>query len=444
MVINKIKNIFTNISKNPFESKLLKNVMISFIGESGAATITFITTILLIIAIGNSGYGMITIANTYILIIDNIINFQSWQTVVKFGSEYLENNDYTSLEKLIKVCSIIDFLTAFLGAFFSLLFASFISNIMSWNREITSCIYILSIQIFFNFTGTSIGVIRLLDKFKYYSIFRIFAEVMRLLLVIVLCNALGLGLKGVAVAFTLSYIAAYILFIFLFINVIRKNSKLSLYRIIKCNIKDNWKTVINFTFWTNLSSSADIPVQQFDVMFLSMISNEIVAVFKVYKQIGSVLNKLIVPIKQSVMPLYSEYIAKGKFNECYMYLLKMKNKTLQVLVPTVLVTTLIGIPVLNKILGKLYLKYWYILLIYLLLRTFALSYATIHSLFIALGQVKLDFIYTLSANIIYIFVVLLIIKRVGIWAILIGMSIQYTVLIYLKKNKIQSIVKTTY
>lgn len=441
MIRNKVKNLFLSINNSQFKSKLLKNIIISFIGEGGAAIVTFITTILLIATIGDNAYGILTIANSYILIIDSIINFQSWQTVVKFGSEDLEKSDYFSLEKLIKVCCIIDLFTAFLGAFASLLLASYISNIMSWSNEITNCIYILSIQIFFNFTGTSVGVIRLLNKFKYYSIFRIFAEIIRLLLVIILCNILHLELIGATIAFTISYIAAYILFICLFLNVIRKNPNLSLRRIITHSIKDKWKIVINFTFWTNLSASADIPVQQFDIIFLSVISNEIVAVFKVYKQIGSVLNKLMVPIKQAVMPLYAEYIAKGKYKECYNYLLKMKNKSLQIILPVVLMITCLGIPILNNFLGELYSKYWYILLTYLLLRTFALSYATIHSLFITLGQVKLDFIYTLNSNIAYTLITYFTINKIGIWAILIGMFVQYISLIYLKKRKIQAIVK---
>lgn len=443
MIQKKLKALLDGIKGNHFTSRLMKNVLVSFIGEGGAAVITFITIVALIATIGTSQYGLLTVANTYILIVDSIINFQSWQAVVKFGSEDIEHNNISSLEKLIKVCSVVDMSTAFLGGIASIILAPIIIQFMGWDTDIFKCIYILSIQIFFNFTGTSVGVIRLLDKFKYYSIYRIFSETVRLVLVIVFCGFLNYGIWGAAISFTISYIAGYLLFILFFLKVLREDSRLSLKRILRCKIDDKWREVLGFTMWTNLTMSADIPVQQFDVMFLSLISNEMVAVFKVYKQIGAVLTRLMTPVKQAIMPLYSELVAKNKYKECYEYQLKMKNKILQLLIPIILLTTFMGTPLLGLLLGKIYSEYWYILLAYLLLRTYALSYTTIHTLFVALGQVKLEFYYTLLANIAYVVITYLAINKIGIWAILLGMTVQYISSIQLKRMKIVKICYNT-
>lgn len=425
------------IKKSSFASKLLKNAAVSFVGEGGAAVVTFITTIILIRLIGNTAYGIMSVAYSFILMIDNLVNFQAWHAMVTFGSKAIENKNFSYLESLIKVGSIIDFSTAICGMIISTLFASLVSHLMSWNAETTKCIYILAFMILFNFTGTSVGIIRLLDKFKYYSIFRIITECLRFFFVIVFCGIMKMGLYGATWAYALGYIIGYIILFGMFIYTIRITPFLSIKRIMKSDIKGTWKEIFKFTFWTSLSSSADIPVQQMDVIFLSLISYDIVAVFKVYKQICQVLNKLATPLKQSVMPLFSELIAQDKTKECYKYLLKMRKKSQHILIPIVFIMTAGSIAFMYLFLDFSYVKYWYILLIYLLLRAFSLSYTAIHPLFVAMGEVKKNFWYTLLANGIYIALVGLTVKTIGIWSILLGLLFEYFIIIYLKKRAIQ-------
>lgn len=432
-----MKGCINRIKNSSFASKLLKNAAVSFVGEGGAAVVTFITTIILIRLIGNTAYGIMSVAYSFILIVDNLVNFQAWHAMVTFGSKAIEDKDYSYLESLIKIGSIIDFVTAFSGMVISVLLASGVSQLMNWNAETRNCIYILAFMILFNFTGTSVGIIRLLDKFKYYSIFRIVTECLRLIFVILFCGIMKMGLYGGTLAYALGYMIGYVILFCMFIHTIKITPFISLKRIIKSDIKGSWKEIFKFTFWTSLSSSADIPVQQMDVIFLSLISYEVVAVFKVYKQICQVLNKLATPLKQSVMPLFSELIAQGKNKECYQYMMKMKKKSLNILIPVVFLMTAGSVGFMYLFLDVSYAEYWYILLIYLLLRAFALSYTAIHPLFIALGEVQKNFWYTLFANIVYIVIVGVTVKKIGIWAILLGLLFEYFIIIYLKKQAIK-------
>ena len=425
------------LKRSNFASRLLKNAAVSFVGEGGAAVVTFVTTIVLIRLIGSTSFAILSVAYSFITIVDNLVNFQSWHAMVTFGSQALERKDYSYLQSLIKIGSIIDFSTAFLGMVISVATAQFFSNLLSWNAETTMSIYLLAGMILFNFTGTSIGILRLLDKFRYYSIFRIVTELLRFALVIVFCGVMKRGLYGAALAYALGYIFGYILLFCFFIHTIRITPNISVRGVLKADARKRFKEVFVFTCWTSLSSSADIPVQQMDIIFLSMISLDVVAAFKVYKQIGQALTKLTTPLKQAVMPLFSELIAKGKPKECYDYLIKMRNKSMAILIPTVLVMTAVSVLFMHFVLGELYVRLWYILLIYLLLRAMALSYAAIHPLFVALGEVRSNFIYTLIANAAYIALVCVTVSGIGIWAILLGLLVEYVIIIGLKKRAIE-------
>lgn len=435
----RLKNYIQNIKKNQFISKLLKNSFISFVGEGGAGVVTFLATVILIRLIGNRDYGILAVAYSFITIIDKLVNFQSWHGIITFGSKAKEKNDYGLLERLIKIGSIIDFSTAIVGTIVSIATASFFGNLLDWNQQTIQCIYILAFMIMFNFTGTSIGIIRLLDKFKLFSIYRIITEIFRLTLIIVFCGVLDMGLVGAALAYGIGYILGYILLFGMFLDVLRKNKNISIKRIITSDIRKEWKKVFKFTFWASMSTVADLPVQQFDIIFLSMLSYEIVAVFKVYKQIGQVLTKLTTPIKQAVMPLFSELITQDKYKKCYEYFNKMKVKSNMIMIPAVSFLTIASLVFMSLSLDVIYIEHWYILLIYLLLRGFALSYAPIHPLFIALGQVKQNFILALIANTIYVIIVWMSISQIGIWAILLGLMAEYFVVIFIKQRMIKGI-----
>ncbi len=440
----RLKNIITvycnKFIRNRFASRLLKNAVVSFAGEGGAAVITFITTIILIRLIGSTKYGILMVANSFIIIVDTLVNFQSWHAMVAFGAQAEEKKDSEFMESLIKIGTVIDFGTAILGTVIALVTARFFSTVMLWNDEITQCIYMLSFMILFNFTGTSVGIIRLFDKFKYYSIFRIVTEILRFTFVIIFCGVMKKGLYGAALSYALGYVLGYIFLFIMFLHVIRLRDDISVTGIMEADVKKYWKRIFSFTCWTSLTSSADIPVQQMDVIFLSMISYEVVAVFKVYKQIGQALSKLTTPLKQAVMPIFSELIAKGKIRESYEYMMKMTKKMLVILIPSVLVVTGVSVVFMHFTLSREYVDYWYILLIYMLLRACALAYAPMHPLFIAMSAVKQNFFLALSANIVYIALVWSTITRLGIWAVILGIFAEYFITITFKKRAIERIV----
>ncbi len=434
-----IKKKIDKFKQNAFVSKLFKNMFISFLGEGGASVIAFFSTIALIRIIGSEKYGILVVAYSFILIIDSFVNSQTWQAMVKFGSEAIEEKDYPALERLIKIGTIVDLFTAILGTVLSITTAAFFSELLGWNAQTTQSIYLMAFMILFNFTGTAVGIIRLLDRFVLFSIFRIATELIRFALIIVFCALLKLGIKGAALSYLLGYVIGYIILFVFFVNEIKKHEYLSLKRIISSKAGYNWKEILRFIFWSSMTSKADIPVQQFDMIFLSMLSYDMVAVFKVYKQIGQLLTRFTTPMKQAIMPLFSELISQKKYSECYSYYSKIISKGNKFMFPAILVMTGGSLFLLGFVLDEMYVSNWPILLAYLLLRGFALSYAPIHPLFIALGQVKKNFIISLIANSMYIVIIWILISSIGVWAILLGLLVEYLIIVFGKQRIVRKI-----
>ena len=92
-------------------------------------------------------------------------------------------------------------------------------------------------------------------------------------------------------------------------------------------------------------------------------------------------------------------------------------------------------------LGKLYdityANYWYILFIYLIIQTYALSYTTIHPFFITLGNTKMDATIGFIANIVYLIIGYFLTRLIGLVGMIIAFLIQVILIIFFKYNYIE-------
>ena len=441
MVFDFLKSKTKTIKEDSFWSKLIRNIVSGFVGETGAAVLSVITTIAIIWIIGDYRNGVFVLAQSYMTIIDGLINFQSWQAVIKYGSEYIEQKDNASLASIIKMGMLVDIITAILGMIVAVLILPFVSQLLNWSSELQICALVFSIEILFHFSGASIGVLRLYDKFNYVAVQKIVVAFLKLLAVLGYYLLGGHQLVYLAISYVCASIIGHILLTVLSFYAIQKSGRFTVRALLAADTKGYRKKFWDFALWTNLTSSIDIPVKQLDVFILSSISMEIVSVFKVFKQIGNVLVQLSIPISQAIMPQFSELIAQGKLKECYQVLLKLRKAILMVMIPATVIITIVSPWALKVFFGPLYSKYFYVLALYLLARTFALSYTAIHQLFVSMGRVKENFLFTLYANLAYLLVAFPLTRWIGITGTVIAIFVEFIIVIELKKNAIVRTIK---
>ena len=215
------------------------------------------------------------------------------------------------------------------------------------------------------------------------------------------------------------------------------NKEYSIKKIFKKRNLSDKKEFIGFTIWGTLSEVVDIPVNYFDVFIVSYLGTDMVSVFKVFKQVVAILSKLTTRIYQAIMPQFAELTAQGKKKKGYAIVKKIRNIILMIMLPCSLIIGISSIIWLDIIYGKLYAQNWYILLIFLFVKTLALSYTTIHPYFITLGNAKESAIYVFIANIVYIILALLLTKQFGMISLVLSFFVQSSIVISLKINHIK-------
>lgn len=437
-IIEKIVNnkYYKKIKTNSFWNNLFKNSFWAFSGDAVGSIVGLFITILLIKLIGDEQYGVLILAQTYMSIVDICLNIQSWKSVIQYGQKSMVNNDKESLGAYIRLGSILDISTAIIGGIVAIIIAPIIGNIFNWSDELIICSQIFSITIFSHFSGTPTAVLRILNKFNLVALQKFLAAIIKfiaLLVVVIFKGKINL-MQATIIYSATDIISNLLLVIFAF----REYNKIYGYKYLfkKSAIKDK-KEFIKFTLWGTLGEIVDIPVNYFDVFIISLLGNGYVAVFKVFKQCIAILQKVTSPIQQSILPQFSELVAKGEKKRGYDVVIKIRNAILKIIGPIALLLGVTSVFWLRIVYGEIYAQNWYILCIYLLIQVFALSYTTVHPYFLSLNKAKYSTLYVLLANIVYCILAYILVIKIGMLGIILAYFIQCLIVIQLKINAIK-------
>src|SRR5574344_510889 len=434
--MKKIQQTYKKIMNDLFWKNMFTNSFWAFAGDSSASVINLIITILLIKLLGNYNYGILILAQSYMSIIDVIFNIQCWKSVIIFGQKSLVNNNQNNFLYYIKVGYIIDIITAMIGAIISYVFARIVGNVFNWTNEMIVCCQIFSFTVFSHLSGTSTAILRLLDKFNLVALQKFLTSIIKLVAFAFLMFAnINTNLINATIIYSLTDIIGNLLLVIFALLVILKKYKIK--TILTSKKTSDIKEFIKLTLWGTLSEIVDIPIQYLDVFIISILSTDLVSVLKVFRQIVNILQKVTSPLQQSLLPQFSELVAQNHIKRSYDVVIKIRNVVLKYGLQLAIVFGVSSILWLKWLYGDIYASYWYVLLIYLIIQTIALSYSTLHTLFLALNYQRESTIYTLVANVIYFICGYIFVYAFGLIGVVMAAGIQYFISIYLKDKKIK-------
>lgn len=429
-MIEKYKKKVVYALKNDFWSKLIRNVTTVIVGNGGSSIINFVVTCVMIRTVGNTDYGVFLLALQYMNLIDCIVNFQSWAGVIKYGSEAIVEKREDKLAAIFKSGFIIDIATAGLGSIIALLILPTVANFMHWDSNLVLLAALFSVEILFHLEGTSIGILRLYDKFNLTAIQSIISAILKLTLIGGYFLLGGRSLIVITVLYVITDIFKHMLLVFYALRVLHED--MGIRKVVKSNLKLNDDKFIKYTIWNNFCYTVDVPVKYFDVFIISLISVNMVAIYKVFKQIIQILSMLINPISQAILPQFSELVAQNRTAEALRKVLKLRNVILGCGTIAVVGSLLFGKPIFTWILGPEYGENLLLFEALFVVQIFLMSYTAIHPFFAALGVPRIDFMFTGITNLMYMLVTFVTVKTIGVYSIILAMAVQGISLIWLK------------
>ncbi len=440
--MKEFKKILHKIKSDNFWKNLFKNSFWAFFGDASASAITFIISIILIKIIGSESYGILILAQSYMNIMDVIINIQSWRSTIQYGQKAIVNGNDKELHSYVKLGCIMDISTAILCFIISILLPNLIGGFLHWSNEMILCSEIFAITIISHFAGTPTAILRLFNKYNLVALSKTLSAIFKITAIVAYyLITKNLNLVSSTIIFMLTdFIGNILLVIFAFYHY---SKKYKIADIIKAKMPKDAKSFISYTLWGTLSEIVDLPVQTIDVFIVSVLGNVTVAIYKIFKQIIGIISKVTGPIQQSILPQFSELSAKGNEKRGFEVVIKIHKTILKYTLPISILVGATSYIWLGKLYDMTYANYWYILFIYLMIQTYALSYTTIHPFFITLGNMRINAIIEFTANIVYLIVSYILVRAMGLLGITIAFLIQILLNIFLKYFCIKKMIENT-
>ncbi len=195
----------------------------------------------------------------------------------------------------------------------------------------------------------------------------------------------------------------------------------------------NFKRFFTFTFWTNITSTLDLPVKQLDIFIVSaVIGLQGVAIYKILKEISKVIGQVGDPIYQAVYPEFASMIARKENIGATKFAAKIGIIIFSISIPIALIVSITSPWWLNIFFGKVFAAAWIALSVYLLLQVISTSFITIHPLFVVMGYVQKNFVILAIANASYFALAWILGLKIGLMGVVLAYGVQFSIVILLK------------
>ena len=295
--------------------------------------------------------GVLILINAFAQLVGEVVKFNSWQTVLHYGSGALAGGDRDKLQRVVRFTLVLDLASSLVGVAIAVTAALLFGDRLGWTAPDSpkAALYCLTILVMASATPT--GLLRLFDRFDLIaaqapisSLVRLAGSGVAILLGASLGGFLIVWAAGIAVAW--AYIAAQA------ILEMRRRDLLSGFRWFGAPLTQGLPGAWRFAWATNFNSSLDVAFTHAITLAVGALAGPApAALWRIGRQVADALAK---PARLLIPALYPElarlHVSHGEH--------AMRRLALQVGVVgggvgtvLLLVTALAGRPVLTLVMG---------------------------------------------------------------------------------------------
>lgn len=428
--------------------RILKNTGILFSGNVITGAIGVISLSITARVLGVEQLGMLALIQAYVMTIDKLFNFQSWQALIKYGSDALTEKKPLGFKSLIKFGFSIDVGSAVVGTIIALISARWIGQLFNWDVQMTQLCAIYSFTILFHINGTPTAILRVFNKFNIITIHNVIASVLILLgtIVALLQNQ---ALEFFVYMLTTANIIGHIVLILFALLELKRRKYI---RFINSSLKGIFKRhpkLWAFVWTTNINSSIKMSIKELDTIIVGyVLGASATGLYKVAKQATAAMSKLSNPFYQVIYPEFTRLWSNSKKDDFQKLLIKTS-----LIIGTLgsfiwLFFALLGKPILVLTVGEEFIGAYTVLVLYSLALVIAKFSTPLQPAMLAMGKPHHTFWIHLISTASYfplLYFFLLVIGLPGAGIAYIGYYLLWSLamLIQIRKNVYLPITSTT-
>ncbi len=382
---------FKNAFAGETFKKLFKNTGLLISGDTVSAVLGVLTFAVTARALGTEKLGMLVLIDAYVRIVDKLVNFQSWQFMIKYGSDALSAKDTSGFKALVKLGTIVDALTAAIGCAVAVIFAGLIARWQNWSPEMIRLAMIYSLIVIFDIAGVPTGILRIFDKFKAFSAQK--------------CVTSGIKFAGVLLAWVLHWDLSGFLWVWMLTEIVdyvsltgmawielRRRGHTDIWAEPLTGITKRFPGVWKFLISTNLTGSVKVGFRECDILVVGkLLGFADVSLYKLAKKLCAALDRLANPLFQSLYPELTKLWAKKDYGE-FRHVVKRMTWLLCGLSGIVWIVFVIwGHEIIFITAGREFLSAYSVTVWYMLANGLAVMSLPLAPMLLAMGQAHLSF-----------------------------------------------------
>lgn len=263
--------------------------------------------------LGVEQFGVLVLVQTYVQVIIGITTFHSWQAVIRYGADCLEQDDTRTFQSLISFTTLLDVTGVVIGATVAWFAAPLVGPYVGWSDEVIAYAQPYSLMILFTIVATPTGLLRLYDRFDILAWQVTITPALRLAGV-----AVAVLLKAPLWAYLLAWFVAGVVGGLALVGLgwregVRQG-RLTDMRWSLTGVTNDHPHIWGFCFASNFHSSLQMVTGHMSTFLVGLVATPAAAgLFKVAREVATALTKPAELLTQSIYPEFARLGAKNEW-----------------------------------------------------------------------------------------------------------------------------------
>ena len=268
------------------------------IGKVASAASGLVTLAILARYLGPEPFGVIALFRTVVTVVDLFANFNTWQAIVKYGTEAIANDRKADVLRVIKLAFVIDASTAVVGALVVVGLAFAIPGSFGFTPHESILCALYAATLVSKVSGTSDGIFRLCDAYRVQGIVSSLTAIATTGLVAVVV-ALGASFEGCVLALVIGEAVSNLIVTASAMWVAKHAGYGGWPRASLDGIRDAFPGIKHFLIATNAQLTVRTMQTELDMIIVgSMLGKAPAGLFRVIKQLGTIPGRIFLPFEQ--------------------------------------------------------------------------------------------------------------------------------------------------
>ena len=144
---------------------MLKRVAINFgkvlKGRGIAGIFSAVSIAFMAHALPVEQFGLVVLLHTYVKVVKGFFNFNTYETIVKYGVPLQDSGDEPELKNLLRTTISIDFVSTFLATLIGVAAVPLTARFLHWDEQVTQWAWFYTLILITTSVNTSNGILRL-------------------------------------------------------------------------------------------------------------------------------------------------------------------------------------------------------------------------------------------------------------------------------------------